>query len=218
MSSCEFCEIFKNTFFHRTSPVAASGYDSKKYSEALIGGVLQKKVSFKTSQNLQEIFQRLDHITFFAITCHHFPSENLRDSNMCFGLRFLLLGDFNLCGNFTFMLLHSEKFFIMLLDSDLDRNVTQRYGNLSCGVCYHSTELPSLYLLLVCYHETKIEIFLHQCVNAVSQLANIYFFKISNIKYWRIYYILWKYSTSLCSVSIVAFEQVNVSWAASKVV
>ena len=28
--SCKFCEVFKNTFFYRTPPVAASEYARKK--------------------------------------------------------------------------------------------------------------------------------------------------------------------------------------------
>ena len=35
---CEFCGIFKNTFFHITPPVAAS--DEKSFIEIIVGGVI----------------------------------------------------------------------------------------------------------------------------------------------------------------------------------
>ena len=40
--SCEFCEIFKNTFFHRTTPVAAS---ENRKAEAVVQRCSVKKMS-----------------------------------------------------------------------------------------------------------------------------------------------------------------------------
>ena len=46
--SCEFCQIFKNTFFHRTSPVAVS------VSEAVVRRCSVKKVFLEILINSQE--------------------------------------------------------------------------------------------------------------------------------------------------------------------
>ena len=50
MFSCKFCEIFKNTIFHRTTPVAAS---EKLKAEAVVGRRSVKKV-LEISPNSQE--------------------------------------------------------------------------------------------------------------------------------------------------------------------
>ena len=52
MFSCEFCQIFKNTYFHET-PLAVSSFIIKP-SEAATRGVLFKKVFLEISQNSQE--------------------------------------------------------------------------------------------------------------------------------------------------------------------
>ena len=49
--SCEFCKIFKNTFFHRAPPVAAS---EKLKAEADVGRCSVKKVFLEISLNSQE--------------------------------------------------------------------------------------------------------------------------------------------------------------------
>ena len=49
--SCEFCEIFRNTFFHRTPLAAASG---KLKTEAVVRRCSVKKVFFEMLLNLQE--------------------------------------------------------------------------------------------------------------------------------------------------------------------
>ena len=51
--SCEFSEIFKNTFFTEHLPTTASTFS---FSEAATGNVHWKKVFLKISQNLQENF------------------------------------------------------------------------------------------------------------------------------------------------------------------
>ena len=51
MFSCEFCEIFKNTFFHRTPPVAAS---EKLKAEAVVRRCSVKKVFLEILLNSQE--------------------------------------------------------------------------------------------------------------------------------------------------------------------
>ena len=49
--SCEFCEIFKNTFFHSTHPVAAS---EKVKAEAVVLKFYVKKVFLEILLNSQE--------------------------------------------------------------------------------------------------------------------------------------------------------------------
>ena len=39
--SCQFQKIFKNTFYYRTSPVAASGFSERKNIVALLCSVLK---------------------------------------------------------------------------------------------------------------------------------------------------------------------------------
>ena len=51
MFSCEFYEIFKNTFFHRTPLVAAS---EKLRAEAFVRWCLVKKLFFEILLNSQE--------------------------------------------------------------------------------------------------------------------------------------------------------------------
>ena len=51
MFSCEFCEIFKNTYFHRTPPVAAS---EKLKVEAVVRRCSVKKVFLEIFLNSQE--------------------------------------------------------------------------------------------------------------------------------------------------------------------
>ena len=49
--SCEFCNIFKNTFFHRTAPVAAS---ENLKAEAVVWRRSVKKLFFEILLNSQE--------------------------------------------------------------------------------------------------------------------------------------------------------------------
>ena len=49
--SCKFCEIFKNTFFHKTPPVAAS---KKLKAEAVVRSCSVKKVFLEILLNSQE--------------------------------------------------------------------------------------------------------------------------------------------------------------------
>ena len=51
MFPCKFCEIFKNNFFHRTPPVAAS---EKLNAEAALRRCSVKKVFLEISLNSQE--------------------------------------------------------------------------------------------------------------------------------------------------------------------
>ena len=51
MFSCEFCEIFKNTFFPRTPPVAAS---EELKAEAVVRRCSAKKVFLESPLNSQE--------------------------------------------------------------------------------------------------------------------------------------------------------------------
>ena len=77
MFPCEFSEIFKNTFFHRTPPVAAS---EKLKAEAVVRRCSLKKMFLKISQTkgvsceFCEIFKN----TFFHKTPPVAASEKLK--------------------------------------------------------------------------------------------------------------------------------------------
>ena len=64
--SCEFCEIFKNTFFYRTHLVAASGdwYFLRSYTENMKINAVQNKKTMK-------------HIFFVSIMSSIFLIEEL---------------------------------------------------------------------------------------------------------------------------------------------
>ena len=61
MSPCEFCEIFKNTYFYRTPPVAAS-VDKKSLIDiqTLTDNLIQKDEIFNTKipQGFDSLFMR----------------------------------------------------------------------------------------------------------------------------------------------------------------
>ena len=64
---CEFCEIFKNTYFHKAFPVAASERCSKKFHESMehmIRRLFFNKITSLQPSTLSK--ERLWHRCFFA--------------------------------------------------------------------------------------------------------------------------------------------------------
>ena len=51
---CKFCEIFKNTFFHRTPLVVASAFKRKNYSTTYIKGL--RKSNIQTARTTIKLF------------------------------------------------------------------------------------------------------------------------------------------------------------------
>ena len=71
--SCEFCEIFKNTFFYRTPPVAASVAISQNsplyYCFFFFGRQLSYKNTLRLLKKIRNIFW------FCVLYCIRFPKE-----------------------------------------------------------------------------------------------------------------------------------------------